>query len=195
MEADPEDLSAAAEVFGGVIGAIQDEQWQLPTPCSDWTVGDLVKHVVAGNDGFTTALGGRGAEPSGERSVGVSVDLADDYGRSVRALLDAFRQPGALQTMVTVPFGTVPGAVALHLRTTELLVHGWDLARATGQDVTFPDDLAEQELAFTRAALAQVPSERKPFAPPEPVADDASAIDRLAACLGRAAADPPGEHG
>lgn len=82
-------------------------------------------------------------------------------------------------------------AVALHLRITELLVHGWDLARATDQVVTFPEDLAGQELAFTRVALADIPPGRRPFAPPEPVADDAPAIDRLAACLGRTVTAPP----
>src|SRR6266513_3088890 len=65
-------------------------------------------------------------------------------------------------------------------------VHGWDLAQATGQPALFPDRLAEQELAFTRHALADLPAGRSPFGPPQPVATDAPAIDRLAACLGRA---------
>ncbi len=189
MEADPEQLSVAAEVASQVIDAITDDQWSRPTPCGDWTVRDLVEHVVAGNAGFTAALSEQPTAPgpTAERSG----NLASDYGRSVRALLDAFRQPGVLEKVVGVPFGTVPGVIALHLRITELLVHGWDLARATGQAVTFPEDLAEQELAFTRLALADIPPGRSPFGPPEPVADDAPAIDRLAACLGRRVTAPP----
>ncbi len=189
MEPNPEQLSAAAEVTGQVIDAITDEQWSLPTPCGDWTVRDLVQHVVAGNDGFTAALSEPPAAPG--LTAQRSGNLAGDYGRSVRAVVDAFRQPGVLERVVSVPFGTVPGAVALHLRITELLVHGWDLTRATGQGVTFPEDLAEQELAFTRRALADIPPGRSPFALPEPVADDALAIDRLAACLGRKVTAPP----
>ena len=91
---------------------------------------------------------------------------------------------------MTVPFGTVPGAVALHLRTTEVLAHGWDLARATGQSVEFPADVAERELAFSQSALEQLPPDRRPFAPPQPVSPDAPAIERLVACLGRSVAAP-----
>jgi uncharacterized protein (TIGR03086 family) len=90
------------------------------------------------------------------------------------------------ERMVTVPAGTVPGAVALHLRLTELLVHGWDLARATGQPTTgLPEDLAEQELAFSQVQLGRIPPDRSPFAPPQPADDAAPAVDRLAALLGR----------
>jgi len=80
-------------------------------------------------------------------------------------------QPGVLERVFTVPFGTVPGMVALHLRITEVLVHGWDLARAIGELATFPDDLAEQELTFGRGRLADVPPDRSPFAPPQPLAE------------------------
>ena len=76
--------------------------------------------------------------------------LGDDPVKAYREAADdlqaAFRQPGALESAVQVPVGTVPGAVALHLRITEALVHGWDLARATGQAARLPDDLAEEEL-------------------------------------------------
>ncbi|MHB1533489.1 MAG: maleylpyruvate isomerase family mycothiol-dependent enzyme [Acidimicrobiales bacterium] len=58
MDADPEQLAAAAEVTGQVIDGVRDDQWGLPTPCEDWTVRDLVEHVVGGNDGFTAALHG-----------------------------------------------------------------------------------------------------------------------------------------
>jgi uncharacterized protein (TIGR03086 family) len=67
-----------------------------------------------------------------------------------------------------VPIGSVPGIAALHPRITEVLVHGWDLARATGQHAEFPEDLAEQELAFSRSKLADIPEGRTPFAPPQP---------------------------
>lgn len=188
MDADPDQLVVAADAVADVLGRISEDQWTLPTPCTDWTVRDLLHHLVTGNEGFAAALRGEGWPAP--RAVDPPERLVRAYRESVARLVDAFRQPGALVRTVTVPFGTVPGAVALHLRITELLAHGWDLARACGQTVSFPDELAEQELAFTRPALAQIPPERSPFAPPEPVADDAPAIDRLVACLGRKVTAP-----
>ena len=179
-----EQLSIALSATERLIAAVRDDQWTAPTPCTDWNVRDLVEHVVGGNYRFARAL--RGEPPAlPEDALRSGRDLLKAYRDSAAALLDAFRQPGVFERVVTIPFGTVPGMVALHLRITEVLVHGWDLARATGQPATFPDDLAERELAFSRAKLADIPSDRSPFAPPQPVAEDAPAIDRLAACLGR----------
>jgi uncharacterized protein (TIGR03086 family) len=176
-------LSAALETTGQLIASVRTDQWSEPTPCSQWNVRDLVGHLVAGNALFARALGS--SEPEPDREAGQDDDLLPAYRASAAALAGAFEQPGVLEKIVTVPFGTVPGFVALHLRITEVLVHGWDLARATGQPATFADDVAKQELAFSRKALGDVPPDRSPFAPPQPVADDAPAIDRLAACLGR----------
>jgi uncharacterized protein (TIGR03086 family) len=201
MDADPDDLAEATGAAEQVIAALTDEQLALSTPCAGWTVRDVVQHITGGNDAFASALaigtaagvsadaGSMAQRPAkASRAAGIeSVDLLEAYRESVRRLLGAFRQPGALDKTVTVPFGTVPAAVALHLRGVELLVHGWDLARATGQPMRFPSELAERELAFTRPMLAEIPPDRAPFASPEPVADDAPAIDRLAACLGRQA--------
>jgi uncharacterized protein (TIGR03086 family) len=66
-----------------------------------------------------------------------------------------------------------------------LLIHGWDLARAIGRPPELPEDLAQGALVLWQTRLADRPRERMPFGVPEPVADDAPAIDRLAAFLGR----------
>lgn len=119
----------------------------LPTPCAGWSVADVVDHVVAGNHLFRAVL--RGEDPPASSPPETSKgDRVEAYRRSAGPLLEAFRQPGAMEKVVKVPFGTVPGAVALHLRVTELLVHGWDLARATRQPATFPERVAGEELAF-----------------------------------------------
>jgi uncharacterized protein (TIGR03086 family) len=162
-------------------------RWADPTPCPGWTVRDLVAHLVTGNARFAGEFGS-GYQPPDGQDLAAGTDLLIAYRDSAAALLDAIGQPGAIDQIVTVPFGTVPGIVALHLRITEVLVHGWDLATATGQLVTFSEDVAEQELAFSRDKLSEIPPGRRPFAPPQPVADDAPAIDRLAACLGRTVA-------
>ena len=176
-------LSTALGAAGELIAGITPEQWSGPTPCTDWDVRALVTHLSEGNHRFATALGDDGSAPSPDR--GRSGDLVTAYRDSAEAVVAAFRRPGALERTVEVPFGTVPGAVALHLRLTEVLVHGCDLAQATGQVVAFDEDLAEQELAFTRRALGALPPGRSPFAPPTPAPDTAPALDRLAACLGR----------
>jgi uncharacterized protein (TIGR03086 family) len=176
-EATVEQLADAADRIGRLISGIRPDQWNDPTPCSEWDVQALVAHVIDGNATVTAALGG---EPP------VRHDPRTGFDGSAAAMLAAFRLPGALQRLVDVPFGRVPGAVALDLRLTEFLVHGWDIAHATGRPTDFPEDVAEQELRFTAGALGRVPPGRRPFAPPVPVGEAAPALDRLAAALGRA---------
>lgn len=112
-------------------------------------------------------------------------DPAGTYRVAAGDLLTAFRQPGALERILQVPVGAVPGIAAVHLRAVEELVHGWDLARATSQAVRFPDGIVQRELEFTRVKLADVPPGRALFAPPQPAPDHASPLYRLAALLGR----------
>jgi uncharacterized protein (TIGR03086 family) len=182
-------LGTALDAAGELIAGITPEQWSRPTPCTDWDVRALVTHLSDGNNLFATALGDGASSSAPERTPLAGAtgdhDLVAAYRDSAEAVVAAFRRSGALGRTVEVPFGTVPGAVALHLRLTEVLVHGWDLAAATGQVAAFPEDLAEQELAFTREALGGLPPGRTPFAPPMPAPDTAPALDRLAACLGR----------
>ena len=73
----------------------------------------------------------------------------------------------------------------IHLRMVEHLVHGWDLARATGLPLQVDEGLVTQEFEFTRKSLENVEGARRPFALPQPVLPGAPVLDRLAALLGR----------
>ena len=170
-----------------LVAAVGSDQWDAATPCPGWDVRALLDHLVRGNARYAAALAGQ--EPPGQDADSLGADPVGAYRDSAAAVVAAFRAPGALDRPVTVPLGTVPGETALHLRIVEVLTHGWDLARATGQSAEFPADVAEQELAFTESALDQLPPDR-PFAPPQPVSPDAPAIERLVACLGRSVAAP-----
>lgn len=174
-----EQLADVAGRTARLIARIKPDQWAGPTPCTDWDVQSLVAHVINGNIMVAAAVGGR---PPTYQS------LRADFEQSAATMLTAFAAPGALDKVVEVPFGRVPASIALHLRLTELLAHGWDLAEATGQLPDFPDAIVEQELAFTIGALTDIPPDRAPFAPPTAISANAPALDRLVACLGRTVA-------
>jgi uncharacterized protein (TIGR03086 family) len=175
-------LALALSATGDLVAGVRDEQWSAPTPCTDWTVRDLVNHLVGANLVFAALLRDRTPPDRGTDHLGENPAVAyRDSGTAVQA---AFDQPGVLERTYQAPIGSVPGAVMLHLRITDLLVHAWDLAQATGQPVDLPDDLAEQALAFSRAQLADLPRAGR-FGPAQPVTHNAPALDRLVAYLGR----------
>jgi uncharacterized protein (TIGR03086 family) len=193
MTSPVDDLAAALAGTEQLVTRIGPDEWELPTPCAGWSVRNVVNHLVGGGLLFVRVLGGEPLPPREELVAAARTDrLGDDavgaYRTSAAALVDAFRGEGVLDRMMTVPAGTFPGIAALHLRIVEALVHGWDVARATGHPLTFPDELVEQELAFTRDTLPRLPPRpagQGPFAPAQPVPNDAPALDRLAALLGR----------
>lgn len=154
-----------------------------------WHLRELVNHMVIGNQLCIGILRGEKSVSSSVLDPKVEDAIGDDPAGSYRAvteeLLAAFREPGVLEQIFEVPVDAVPGIAAVHVRAVEDLTHGWDIARATGQRCRFAGDIVEREIEFCREKLADVPPDQSPFGPPQPVADDAPAIDRLAALLGR----------
>ena len=96
----------------------------------------------------------------------------------------AAARPGVLERTQATPLGAATGAERLQWRIADLLTHGWDLVQATGVAAELPDDLIEQALTFARAQLPSQPRAGR-FADPQPIRDNAPAIDRLAAFTGR----------
>lgn len=182
-------LTVVIDTVGDLVAGVRPEQWGAPTPCPEWTVRRLVNHMVMGHLLFTGILRGEpdrspsALDPTTRDTLGD--DPAGAYREAGKDLLVAFGRPGVLEQIHEVPVGPVPGVAAAHLRTIEELVHGWDVATATGRRPVFPDDIVTRGLEFCRATLADVPPDRLPFAPPCPVADDAPPLDRLVALLGR----------
>lgn len=124
------------------VAGIGDGQWELSTPCEGWTVRGLLNHIVAGN--LWAAELGRGRTIA---DVGDALDgdvLGNDpigaYDGSAESAAAVFEAPGALDAPCAVSYGPVPGSVYAGHRFIEILIHGWDLASATGQ----PTDLDPQ---------------------------------------------------
>src|SRR6185369_10422856 len=99
-----------------------------------WTVRTLVEHLVGGQRLFTLVLNGEPLPQTRDefvRRIGDDVlgaDPAAAYRDSAAEMLAAFRGPGVLDRVHTIPAGTLPGVAVVHIRTVETLVHGWDLA-------------------------------------------------------------------
>ncbi len=178
-----EQLGRAFDAVAALISNIRADQWSAPTPCTDWTVRQIVHHLIGMNRVFAALLADQPPPPR------PSADHSEDdpvgaYRDSATALQAAFGRPGVFERTYRGPLGAATGAERLQIRLYDLLAHGWDLAQATEQPVDLPGDLAEQSLAFARTQLTEQARSGR-FGPAQIVAERAPAIERLAAFLGR----------
>jgi uncharacterized protein (TIGR03086 family) len=132
------------------VAGIDATQWQLPTPCAAWNLRQLVNHLVAG-DRWVRELGlGRTIE-----DVGTTLDgdlLHDDpiaaHQDAVTGAATAFATDDAMTRLWPLPYSPRPGRVYARQRFIDVLIHGWDVATASGQDTRLPADLVAACLAI-----------------------------------------------
>jgi uncharacterized protein (TIGR03086 family) len=131
------------------MAGIGDDQWELVSDCDDWTVRELVNHVVTGNYWAAELGSGFTIEQVGDRLDGdvLGTDPLRAYDDSSLVAAAVFRAPGAMERPCAVSYGPVPGEVYCGHRFLDVLVHGWDVATSTGQDTTLDPDLVEACLA------------------------------------------------
>jgi len=176
----------ALDATGAVVAGISAEQLDQPTPDSEWDVRMLLSHVIAGNLWAAELAAGRTIEQVGDRLDGdvVGTDPAAAYDRSAAAAANAFDAQGAMDAPCAVSYGPVPGSVYAGHRFVDVLIHGWDLAQATGQDTTLDPALVDACIAVVEP---QVEAFRAAGAlgPAVPAAPGASQQTRLLAMLGR----------
>lgn len=166
-----------------VVSGIRSEQWPSPTPCDDWTVRRVLAHLI-GMDRVFTALLTESPLPARDEAPPADEQLPLALAASSTALRTAFTRPGALTRVLSSPMGSATGAERLQIRLYDLLAHGWDLARATGQRIEVSEDVAGASLVFAKAQLIDAARPGR-FAPAQESDDGAPALDRLAAFLGR----------
>ena len=183
MTANP--LTRAQDVARDVLANVTPEQLDLDTPCREWSVAQLVDHMVGAQHWAASGVRGVEMTETGEGSAKGEFVIAFD-----KAAVDcqaAFAEDGALQRTVNPGFGDMPAAALMGLATTDTLTHAWDLARATGQDTNLDPELASLLLAQSRQSIKDEyrSDEGAIFGPEQPAPPGASPADQLAAFLGR----------
>jgi uncharacterized protein (TIGR03086 family) len=178
----------AGAVLGEVVMQVRPEHLWFPTPCPDWTVRGLLRHVVSQNEGLASAALNGTATVQTWNSGRLGDNPAGAYRRSNVRVADAFADGGALDRLVEVrEFGSFPRRIALTFHQLDCVVHAWDLARAIDVPYDPPPDLVEMALDLAHR-IPDTEAVRGPGAAFErsvKVPGDASELDRLLAFLGR----------
>jgi uncharacterized protein (TIGR03086 family) len=170
--------------LGGVIAGIRPDQLDAPTPCADFTVRGVLEHMIGGATAFAAAY--RGEEPT-------EPDLSDPVASTqaaLGALGDAITAPGALDRTIAAPFGEVDGESFARFVVLDGLVHGWDVAVATGQAYEPDAELVAAADAFARQALDPL-RDGSTFKAAVDATPDATPIEQLAAYTGRSTQEQP----
>ncbi|MGH9279406.1 MAG: TIGR03086 family metal-binding protein [Acidimicrobiales bacterium] len=181
------DLEPATSRMAGLVRALEEPHLDLPTPCPAYTVGDLVEHI----GGFAMAFQAAAAKDLGgltsHAPSGDATRLTDDWRTRIPADLErlavAWRDPQAWTGMTQAGGVDLPGEAAGIVVLDELVVHGWDLARATGQAYDPEEHLLHAVRGFAEAV--QGPQREGLFGPPVTVAPGVPLLDQVIGLTGR----------
>jgi uncharacterized protein (TIGR03086 family) len=172
--------------FDSRVRRVRPEQWDWGTPCKEWTVRDLVNHLVHEQLWAPELLAGCTIEQVGDRFDGdqLGEDPLHSWVLAAAAAREAWIAPKALLKSVHLSSGKAPATEYGWQMTSDLAVHAWDLARAIGVDERIDPDVAEAVLEYIEPN-AEPWAASGLFDPPVPVPADADAQTRLIALLGR----------
>jgi uncharacterized protein (TIGR03086 family) len=180
MSADADRYARVSSGFDELLRGMRPDQWSLPTPCSEWTVKDLVAHVIDTQRRVMGLLGGpvTPADPDG--------DLLAQWSEAQSALLEAVRDPARADALIQAFAGPTKFVELVGgLACSDTVVHTWDLARATGQPETL-DAGAVEHCAGVIAGFGEAMRRPGGFGPALDCPDDADAQSKFLHFAGRA---------
>lgn len=180
----------AAEATVAVMSRMDRRDLERPTPCADWSLGDLLAHMTAQNHGFAVAAEGGGDDPAIWQVKPLGPHPVADYIAATEHVLTAFSADDALDREVILaefsPETKFPAAMAVGFHFIDCVVHGWDVARSRGIDYELDADLLAAALPIAEA----VPNGERRLEPgaafrPALPAPDNDPLGRILALLGR----------
>ncbi|MDA5283336.1 TIGR03086 family metal-binding protein [Streptomyces sp. Isolate_45] len=183
------DLGPQARIVARLAAGVPDARLADPTPCPAYAVGDLLGHLaglcVAFRDAARKDLGPTTDTDPESGAPTLPADWREELPRVLDELAEAWQDPAARTGMTRAGGVDLPGDIAAAVAADELVVHGWDLARATGQEYA-PDRAAlRASHAFLLAAAEEGDRGGGIFGPVVPVPDDAPLLDRAVGLSGR----------
>jgi uncharacterized protein (TIGR03086 family) len=177
-------LEAIVPALEATVDRIQGMQMNDPTPCSEFTVHDVLNHMIVLGGTFSYMF--RGEEPPHLTPPPVYGWVPkQEFCEVMDDLLDAVRSPGAMERPIASPVGEVPGDTFARFVAVDGLLHGWDLATATGTTFEIPDDVVAEVERFASTAITPEMRDAGMFAAPTAAPPDATPLERLVAFSGR----------
>jgi uncharacterized protein (TIGR03086 family) len=180
------ELTDAADAAARTVDHVTPAQFGGPTPCAEWDVRTLLNHLIlwTSHSLERRAQGESVAPELMEIDFAAEPDFAAAYRAQLARALAAWADPAVWERELDMMGTRTPAADVGALIIAELVLHGWDLAVATGQDYSVSDRAAEAALGAVEAN-AELFREYKGFAEPVPTAAGAPLLDRLLALSGR----------
>ena len=185
------DLQPTTRRLATLVERVDDSQLGAPTPCPDYTVGDLLDHIGRLAGAFASAARKEDGTNASPPPPGDRANLGDDWRTRIppqlATMADAWRDPEAWNGMTVIGGGDTPAEVTGLIGLDELIVHGWDIARATGQQLECDDDSLEacRSVLSMFAVPGKVVEPGAPFGTVVDVPDDAPLLDRVLGLSGR----------
>jgi uncharacterized protein (TIGR03086 family) len=184
-------LTPAVDRLASLISGVSDDQLAGPTPCPAYTLGDLIDHV----GGLALAFNAAGCKEFGPYTEGAPAGDAARLGsdwriripRDLGALARTWQEPGAWAEMTRIAGMEAPAEMVGMTLADELLVHGWDVAMASGQKFDYEPEVLEAAHSFlTQIANPDAPAGPEvAFGPPRELPDGAAPLDLVVAMAGR----------
>lgn len=183
------DLEPATSTLADLVRGVRDDQLSAATPCAGRTVGELLDHVDGLSQAFTSAAAKTALADSQAPAVDASrlgSDWRERIPQRLADLTEAWRDDTAWTGMTRAGGIDLPGEVAGIVALNEVLVHGWDIARASGQRFAWEPGLVDAARGFVQPSAEANPQGTPGlFGPPVPVPADASELDKLLGLTGR----------
>ena len=178
-------LTGVLSKTGDLIEGVEADQLGLPTPCEEYDVETLVNHLVGWLSLFEARGNGRpyDRDPASHRC---GADPAAEFRTAAAGLVAGWEKYGFDREVAVTGDSKLPAGMVFNMTVMEFMTHGWDLATATGQPVPFTEEEAAETLARAEVTLPpQYRGEGMSFGEIVPVDENAPAMDRLVAFLGR----------